>query len=153
MTLLSKETFLTIVAHTPLVSIDLIVRNNERKTLVGLRRNEPAKGYYFVPGGRIQKDETLEAALHRVSLSELGVDASGAKFSGVYQHFYPTNFAEAESITTHYVVLAHVWDLPEGQEIKIDSQHSEFLWLSADEAESLGNVHKNTLAYYRDGLC
>jgi hypothetical protein len=40
----------------PLVSIDLIIRDNADRVLLGLRNNEPAKGYFFVPGGIILKD-------------------------------------------------------------------------------------------------
>jgi len=45
-----------------LVSIDLIIRNARDEVLLGLRSNEPAKGFYFVPGGMIRKGERLGEA-------------------------------------------------------------------------------------------
>ncbi|MGD2112757.1 MAG: GDP-mannose mannosyl hydrolase [Gammaproteobacteria bacterium] len=138
--------FLQAIRATPLVSIDLIVRDGDGRILAGMRRNEPARGTWFVPGGRIRKDETLASALARISHWELGVTftADDVRFAGVYEHFYDTNFTGSEGISTHYVVLAYVVertldtnDLPCGQ-------HSDWTWLSQP---ALANVHPNTLAY------
>jgi len=43
--------------------------------LVGLRTNEPAKNYYFVPGGVIRKNETIELAFERILKAETGCRA------------------------------------------------------------------------------
>ncbi|TOB15241.1 NUDIX domain-containing protein, partial [Vibrio parahaemolyticus] len=56
---LDEQTFKLVVASTPLVSIDLIIRNSKRQILLGQRTNRPAQGFWFVPGGRICKDETF----------------------------------------------------------------------------------------------
>ena len=58
---------LEIIKATPLVSIDLIIRNPSHKILLGKRINRPAKDYWFVPGGRIIKNETIAHALKRIS--------------------------------------------------------------------------------------
>ena len=63
MMFLRQEDFATVVRSTPLVSLDFIVENSRGEFLLGKRTNRPAQGYWFVPGGRVQKDETLEAAL------------------------------------------------------------------------------------------
>jgi colanic acid biosynthesis protein WcaH len=60
---LDKELFSTVIESTPLISIDLVVKNNLGQTLLGQRLNKPAKGFWFVPGGRILKDESLATAL------------------------------------------------------------------------------------------
>ena len=60
--MLSNADFLTVVRLTPLVAIDLIVTDGNRRILLGHRRNRPAQGTWFVPGGRITKNETLDAA-------------------------------------------------------------------------------------------
>jgi colanic acid biosynthesis protein WcaH len=48
---LEKDLFSTVIKSTPLVSIDLVVKNNRGQTLLGQRLNKPAKGFWFVPGG------------------------------------------------------------------------------------------------------
>jgi colanic acid biosynthesis protein WcaH len=60
---LNKDEFAQVVRNTPLVSIDLIIRDPDQCVLVGLRSNEPAKGKWFVPGGVVRKCEPLADAL------------------------------------------------------------------------------------------
>lgn len=87
---LDAETFQTVVASTPLISIDLLVENEQGEYLLGMRNNRPAQGYWFVPGGRVQKNETLDEAFKRLTRMELGVELerTDARFKGVYEHFY-----------------------------------------------------------------
>ncbi|MEG1251614.1 MAG: NUDIX domain-containing protein, partial [Citrobacter sp.] len=62
---LPLDIFQTIVQNTPLISIDFIVKNERDEVLLGKRVNKPAKGYWFVPGGRIFKNETIFQAFKR----------------------------------------------------------------------------------------
>lgn len=59
---LSDEHFLNAIVATPLIAIDLLVSNAEGEYLLGYRINRLAQGYWFVPGGRIRKDEALNDA-------------------------------------------------------------------------------------------
>ena len=47
---LPENLFRSVVAHAPLVAIDLVVQDRQRRVLLGWRRNPPARGYWFVPG-------------------------------------------------------------------------------------------------------
>ena len=106
---LSHAELSSIVRLAPLVSIDLIIRNAQEEVLLGLRSNEPAKGFYFVPGGMIRKGERLREAFSRILKDETGLtaDFAEARLVGVYEHFYDNNrFAEA-GYGTHYVTLGY----------------------------------------------
>jgi colanic acid biosynthesis protein WcaH len=148
---LDATTFLKIVELTPLVSIDLIVFNDSGEVLLGYRRNRPAQDSWFVPGGKILKDERIPSAIRRISLAELGLelDPALAKFKGVYEHLYGDNFAGAEGISTHYIVLAHEFHLPAGARINGDDQHAELRWWKAVDLLVAPAVHENTKAYFR----
>jgi colanic acid biosynthesis protein WcaH len=150
---LAREEFLEVVERTPLVSIDLIIRRADGRVLLGRRTNEPAKGCWFVPGGRIRKNERLAEAFRRICEGELGkpLAMSDAKFLGVFEHLYPTNFAEKPGIGTHYVVLAYelnAYELPE--KLPAD-QHGEFDWLDVQRILETDGVHENTRAYFNAG--
>lgn len=150
--MLSEADFLTVVRLTPLVSIDLIVTDGNRHVLLGRRRNRPAQGTWFVPGGRIAKDESLDGAFTRIAHNELGVasmERAGARFFGVYEHRYDDNFAGAGGFGTHYVVLAYTLTLNATVAIGRFDQHSEYQWLSRDELLARDDVHENTKAYFR----
>jgi len=147
---LTRDAFLDVVRQTPLVSIDLVVSNDRGEVLLGHRNNEPAKGYWFVPGGRIQKDERIDEAFSRIVQCEIGIRRSrvSAKLIGAFEHMYDSNFAEVEGINTHYVVLAHHLIIPRDTIIKPDAQHDELRWWPIAQAIDSDNVHE----YSRDYL-
>ncbi|MDR8524433.1 GDP-mannose mannosyl hydrolase [Shewanella fidelis] len=146
--MLPLETFKLVVKSTPLVSIDLIVRNSEGKILLGKRANRPAKGNWFVPGGRVLKDESLEDAFNRLIIAELGLIKTTSSFKGVYQHFYDDNFCE-EIFTTHYVVLAYEIEFNgELSSLPIE-QHTEYKWFNEKELLASDTVHMHTKWYFQ----
>jgi len=146
---LDKETFRTVVRSTPLISIDLVIMNSQQQALLGLRTNRPAQGYWFVPGGRILKDESMAEAFRRLSHAELGISAEigDAEFLGVYEHFYTDNFSGTD-FPTHYVVLGYrlIMDLDLGA--LPDAQHQQYRWCDVDALMSDDAVHENTKAYF-----
>jgi colanic acid biosynthesis protein WcaH len=149
--MLPREQWLAVVRDAPLVSIDLIVRDADERVLLGLRLNQPARGTWFVPGGVIRKDERLADAFARISGDELGTRLSlaEARFFGVYEHHYPTNFAGAAGITTHYVVLPHTIQV-HGLSAELPAtQHQKYRWLSTSELLADADVHEYTKAYFR----
>ncbi|MGG4675518.1 GDP-mannose mannosyl hydrolase [Providencia sp. Me1] len=146
---LALDTFKTIVASTPLVSIDLVICNSKNQALLGLRNNRPAQGYWFVPGGRICKDETFDIAFQRLTVDELGIDynINDAKFIGHYQHLYQDNFSD-DNFSTHYVVLGYL--IKEDLDLnKLPlEQHRNYQWWNIDELLNSSEVHDNTKAYF-----
>ena len=147
--MLTDTDFLRIVEATPLVSIDLILRNERGEVLLGRRTNKPAQGLWFVPGGRIRKNERVAEALRRISTRELGLEISQAKLLGVFDHLYPDNFLGARDVSTHYVVLGMEAAWPPGASVQADDQHDEFRWWTAVEILASDAVHENTKAYFR----
>ena len=127
--MLDAQTFKTVIENAPLVSIDICLVCNGR-VLLGKRTNEPLKGEWFTPGGRIHKNETWQDALLRITEVELGLSGIAVEdFSlmGVWDHFY-TNSAVDQGISTHYVNLPHYAEFKSRPQIALDNQHDEFKW-------------------------
>lgn len=144
----SDEDFAHIVTSTPLVSIDLIVRNAHGQVLLGYRRNRPARHTWFVPGGRIRKGETLDAAWERLAQVELGVALPPPRLLGVYQHFYDDNALDLPEVGTHYVVIACEAAFPAHAELHPDRQHTTLRWWDVPALLADRAVHDNTKAYF-----
>lgn len=145
---LEKDTFSSIIKNAPLISIDLIVRNESSEVLLGKRVNKPAKDFWFEPGGRILKDESIDEAFKRITEAELGEPYSknNSNFLGVYQHFYDDNVF-GNDFTTHYIVL--VFELKITQELSPQKeQHSHYKWFSEDELMGSDDVHKYVKEYF-----
>ena len=144
--------FHTVVKHTPLISIDLIVEV-DGKVLVGERINRPARGTLFVPGGRIRKDETIFQAFRRIAQVEIGLDVditSDADFLGVFEHFY-TDSTLDEDTSTHYVVLGYTLscDMEHIDSGRLMTQHRKYTFLTPAELLDNTQVHENTKVYAR----
>ena len=147
--MLSEKMFEIIVDSTPLVSIDLVVRSPDNKVLLGKRVNRPAQGFWFVPGCRIMKNESIKATFKRLLDDELYIkhDIDLKKSLGVYQHFYPDNFL-GDRFGTHYVVLAYQIKLLNLPSTLPKIQHSEYKWFEEDELLKSSNVHEHTKWYF-----
>jgi colanic acid biosynthesis protein WcaH len=143
---LSSSDFLGVVKNTPLVSIDLVIADRTGAILMGWRQNEPAKDTWFVPGGRIQKDERISDAFERILFKETGLQTSfrEAKFGGVFEHFYSANCFGDPVFGTHYCVLAYILQFDDRPVIQIDHQHSEIAWLTS----SATDIHRYSQAYF-----
>lgn len=147
---LPDETFKSLIQHTPLISIDLIVRNEKGEVLLGKRINAPAKGYWFVPGGRVRKDETLDDAFVRLIREELGIESgitrADTKFLGVYEHFYDDNVFDDE-VSTHYVVLAYHFPLGQ-KKLFPKMQHEKYQLIGESKLLDNKDVHQFTKNYF-----
>jgi colanic acid biosynthesis protein WcaH len=147
---LSEKVFSTVIENTPLVSIDLVVKNKQGQTLLGKRLNKPAKGYWFVPGGRILKYESLADAFIRLTKEELGQAFSieQATLLGPYNHFYSDNVF-GDEFSTHYVAIAYTLVIDdELTDLPIDIQHGGYQWFEIRSLLSNDEVHRNTKDYY-----
>ena len=152
--MLDTSIFKTVVSTTPLVSIDMVVIRGGTEVLLGLRNNRPAKAYWFVPGGRILKNERMWGALRRIADKELGLGAAldagelSFRWQGAYEHFYSDCFAGDIGISTHYVVMAHRLDVPAAFPLpRGDEQHAELRWWPIAEALAARDVHQFSKDY------
>lgn len=148
---LPAELFHTLVRHAPLVSVDLICRDPQGRVLLGWRSNRPAQDAWFVPGGRILKDERVAQALGRLLHAELAVlpaHHSAPQFAGAFEHLYADNAAALPGWGTHYVVLAYQLTLAADAPLQADAQHQHLRWFAVDELLAHPQVHDNTKAYF-----
>ncbi|MFT6330199.1 MAG: colanic acid biosynthesis protein WcaH [Bermanella sp.] len=147
---LDEKVFSSGIESLPLVSIDLIVRDNvSGKYLFGWRRNRPAADHWFVPGGRVHKNESLDDAFTRLVQTELGFDESRAtaQWLGVYEHFYD-DCVFGEEISTHYIVLAYEIVVNISELNLPMEQHSKYQWMSKDEIGESNLVHQYSKDYF-----
>jgi colanic acid biosynthesis protein WcaH len=152
--LLSHSDLNTVIRLAPLVAIDLIIRDSTGRVLLGLRNNEPAKGYFFVPGGIILKEESLAEAFVRIIKREVNISSTieQAKLLGAFDHFYDTNRSGEPGYGTRYISLTYELGLQDTSGIAPDSQHSECVWWTEAALLESDRVHENTKKYFKPGV-
>jgi len=146
---LANEEFARVIDATPLVSIDLVLRNPQREVLLGRRSNRPAQGWWFVPGGRIRKNEPVQEAFKRIAQTELGLALAPPRVLGVFDHIYEDNYFGMPGLSTHYVVVACEAEIGAGCAIRADAQHAELKWWPVARLLASAEVHDNTKLYFR----
>ena len=130
------------------MSIDLLVKNTQGQYLLGYRTNRPAQGFWFVPGGRIYKGESMDSAFSRLTETELGVKIGrqSGRFIGLFEHFYD-DFVFGSGVSTHYVVLGYEITVNiELSELPVE-QHSHYKWFEQSEIIESGDVHQHSKWY------
>ena len=153
--MLDDTTFKTIIDSAPLISIDILLKK-DNKFLLGKRINKPAQGYFFSTGGRVNKNETIDSAMARIAKNELNIELFSSipprevkyipKFIGIFEHFYDDSIYE--NVSTHYVNLAYEYKVKEIPDLPAE-QHSEYKWFTIDELLDSKQVHKYTKDYFR----
>jgi len=109
---LSSREYAHVLRTMPIACVDLVVSHRAQFLLVR-RRNRPAKGKWWFPGGRILKLETIIRAARRKLKEETGIQ--GGVFGSVLT-VKETIFSDSEfGTTTHsvnVVVPVHLKKLP-----------------------------------------
>jgi colanic acid biosynthesis protein WcaH len=145
--MLDDYTFKTVIDSAPLVSIDILLKK-DNKILLGKRINKPAQGYFFSIGGRINKNETIDNAMSRIAKNELNIElTSTPEFIGVFEHFYDDSIYE--DVSTHYVNITYEYQVEEIPGLPTE-QHGEYKWFTIDELLESKQVHKYVKDYFRN---
>jgi colanic acid biosynthesis protein WcaH len=110
----------------PIVSVEAVIISDKRLLLLK-RNNEPVKGEWWFPGGRIQKGESLEDTLRREVKEETGLEISSYKLINVYSRVFPER---------HDITIAYLCKCKKGI-VKLNSEHSEYIFFR----EMPNNLH------------
>lgn len=101
--------------HTE-VAVGVLIRASDGALLLSTRPpGKPYAGYWEFPGGKLEAGETVEAALRRELIEELGVTIGPAEVWKVTEHDYPHAL-----VRLHWCKVLH-WsgdfDMREGQQM------------------------------------
>lgn len=169
---LPPDEFARVVRGTQLVSVDVLLFDNEGRVLLGKRTHEPAKDSWFTPGGRVYKNECLDAAVKRVISAEVAPPSATARprytLHGVYRHLYDTNFSPTPyAFGTDYINFAYVlkaaehYNAADGTLQRIEGltqtlgegdphgeQHTAFRWFAVEDLLIDPEVHHYVKCYF-----
>jgi 8-oxo-dGTP diphosphatase len=97
----------------------------EGKVLVVRRARSPAKGFYSLPGGRVEFGETLHAALHREIAEETALTIEIAGLAA-WREVMPTTEGGG-----HFVILSFAAHWSAG-EPALNEELDDFQWIAPD---------------------
>jgi len=122
-----EEKFREIERLVPLASFNAIIVDGEGRVLVMKRNNEPAKGLYWYPGGRIKLGQSLEEALKEQIKEETGLEWSDLRVIKVAS--VDSNIFKSR----HTVNINFLLKKVSKSEVQLNQGHSDFKWLRPEE--------------------
>lgn len=131
------DVFQQTVRYFPTVSVNVILRNPKGEFLFVKRKNNPAKGLFWTPGGRLFSGETIEIAAHRVLKQEVGIEGRLIYSSKTYlEEIFSTDDFDAEDWKiydtetkyVHYLSTAALMELNSEAKVKLDFQSEDYVW-------------------------
>jgi colanic acid biosynthesis protein WcaH len=123
---ISPHEYQKILEVLPIACVDLLIIK-DNKCLLLKRNNEPAKGQYWFPGGRINKSELIKDAALRKAKEETNLDCQFEKVVSVEETiFTKTNNMYCDIHTINICCLLTTYDI---SVFRLDSLHNDFLWV------------------------
>ncbi len=116
----------------PIPCVDIVIEHGG-KFLLCRRKNKPMKDAWWLIGGRVYKNETLERAALRKAREEAGIKgAKIEKFLGTESTFFKNSAFGPSTHTINSVFLVKTRAVPV---LIPDDQSSDFRWFSKIETK------------------
>ena len=119
------------------VTIDAVIMRNDKILLIK-RGVEPFKGFWALPGGYVEWDETIEDAVKREVIEETGLSVKSLKMIGIY--------SDPKRHPRQCIDVAYAAEV-EG-EIKIGDDATEFRWEDLKNIPKLAFDHNDIVEDY-----
>lgn len=114
-----------IIENVPITCIDVVIVHNGQALLV-IRKDSPAKGEWWLPGGRLYKFEMLKAAAKRKAKEEVGLDCN----VGPIIHTAETVFTDGPNgVPIHSINVVYLLQSLTNT-CRLDSHHENYKWVT-----------------------
>ena len=133
---IDKDLYKIILESIPILTVDIVIFNKDKdKVLLFKRNNNPIKGVYYTPGGRINKNESLNNAVIRKGKEELGLNLNSfdLKFCGIIEEFF--DISSYDNISSHNINMVYEYILEDLNKINLDNQHEDFDWFNINSLD------------------
>lgn len=119
--------YFQILRLVPIVCVDVAIVRGDKVLLVK-RKDKPAQGEWWFPGGRVYKGESLRQAALRKAQEEVGLKCK----AGEIIHTAETVFEDGpEGIPVHSVNTIFFLSPVDDSQVILDNSHSTYLWVDA----------------------
>lgn len=126
------DTYRTILENMPIACVDIAIVAYGAILLVQ-REDAPAKGMWWIPGGRVFKGEMLRDAAIRKARDEVGIECR----VGPIIHTAETIFEDGPlGIAVHSINACFLmYPAARDFEIQLDSHHTKYKWVDQIDAD------------------
>ena len=126
------------------VGCGAFIVNEYHELLLQLRNKEPEKGYWCIPGGKLEMFETFEEAVKREIKEETGVDIEVLAELGICDHIIKDE-------NSHWVSPSYLCKIIKGEpKIMEPTKHVDMKWFPLDNLpENITITTQNAVDNYK----
>jgi colanic acid biosynthesis protein WcaH len=124
--LIPDDFYQKILLVMPIICVDLLVVDQAERVLLIRRKNEPAKGQWWVPGGRVHMGEMRLAAAVRKLREECGLTADGQSLAEIATE--DVILPVGEDGVSHAVVTLYYVEVGGNPNVVLDGQSDGYDW-------------------------
>ncbi|MDD2541612.1 MAG: NUDIX domain-containing protein [Desulfuromonadaceae bacterium] len=135
--LIPKEEYSRIQAVLPILCVDCLIIYHARCLLLK-RTQEPAKGLYWFPGGRIFKGELIPSATIRKAREEVNLECNFERIISIEETIF-TQQGDMQ-FDVHTVNVCCQLSVSNISDILLDNSHDDYIWATPDDILML-NLH------------
>lgn len=130
------------------VGCGAFILNDKNELLLQRRNKVPEKGFWCIPGGKVEMFETFEQAVKREAKEETDLEIEIVKINGICDHIVDI---EGED-KVHWVTPSYVCKVKSGvAKIMEPTKHTEMGWFKLDELpEDITITTKKALKDYKE---
>ena len=136
--IIEESFYKKIIQVLPIICVDIIIKNKDGRYLLVKRNNEPLKDEWWVVGGRIHHNETVEDAARRKVFEEAGITPKLLNPIGYFDGIFNENSFGVEG-PYHAMSIVFETTLDKSPNVILDQQSSEWMW--SDKLPSKLEIH------------
>lgn len=124
-----EKVYRTIHRFLPVVCVDLVVTDKRRTGFLLVKRaNDPEKGRWWFPGGRLLKNEKLLHAVKRKLREETGLRGTAKKILGVHEYFSERGYFPGTNV--HTIPIVFLVEVSRSGSVTVNEQSSSAGWFT-----------------------
>jgi colanic acid biosynthesis protein WcaH len=126
--LIPQSLYNQILENMPIACVDIAVVCGGRILLVQ-RKDAPARGQWWLPGGRVLKSEKMRATARRKALEEVGIECHVGPIIHTAETIFPDG---PEGIPVHSInscFLLYPVHANAASRVGLDNHHADYRWV------------------------
>ena len=125
--MIDQDLYNQIISNVPIACVDVAIKHKGRILLVK-RKDAPAKGEWWLPGGRVLKGELMREAALRKAREEVGLDCTTHGIIHTDETLFPDGPYDIPIHSINSCFLLY----PQNHKIRLDSHSSNYKWCEED---------------------
>lgn len=146
---LPEEIFLFATEITPMINVDLLIRDNKGRILLSWRNDKFYEKGWHVPGGIIRLKETFEERIQKTAISEIGCEVLYEKEPKEIVQIICKDMVSRG----HFITFVYECRIPKGFEInngkKKENEAGYLKWFN-EFPDNMVNVHHFYKKYFKE---